>query len=334
MVTILLMIILFVILIFPHELGHFLAAKACGVQVNEFAFGMGPAIWQKQGKETLYSIRAIPVGGYCAMEGEDKEESEDNDRAFNNKKWWQKIIVLFAGALMNILIAILAFAIVFGVKGVPGTSIDSVLKGSPAEKAGVKQGDIIEVIDGKNIERFADISENIASDSEIKVTVQRNEKDVTLTIVPEKEKETGRYVIGIIPKVSHNPFSALKYGVIATGKTTGMIFGALKNIIAGGGMSQVSGPVGMASLISKTKGYGVLYFIYLLAIISVNLAVFNLLPFPALDGGRIIFVFIRMVTGKAITDEIEGKVHAIGIILLLTLMVFATYNDVLRLIKK
>ena len=108
MKTVLLMVILFFLLIFPHELGHFIAAKLCGVQVNEFAFGMGPALFQKQGKETLYSFRAIPVGGYCAMEGEDKEASTENTRAFNNRKWWQKVIILISGALMNILIAIIA----------------------------------------------------------------------------------------------------------------------------------------------------------------------------------------------------------------------------------
>ena len=311
-----------------------MAAKACGVQVNEFAFGMGPALWQKQGRETLYSIRAIPVGGYCAMEGEDKEESEDNQRAFNNKKWWQKVIVLLAGALMNILIATLAFSIVFGVRGLPETRVDKVVKGSPAAEAGIRSGDRITSIDGEKIENFADIAMCIEDDKPVNVVVSRHEEHMQFVMAAKKDDKTGRYMIGIIPELNHSPVKAVGSGAKATWKATGMIFGAIKNMITGGGMDQVSGPVGMVNIVSQTKGYGAIYFIYLLGIISINLAIFNLLPLPALDGGRIIFVFIRLITGKAITDEMEGKVHAVGIVLLLTLMVFATWNDVLRIIGR
>ena len=156
MKTALLAILLFCIMIFPHELGHFIAAKRVGVKVNEFAFGMGPAIWKKQGKETLYSIRLFPIGGYCAMEGED-EESE-SPRAFTNKKPWQKILVLVAGSFMNVISAVLIMIIVVGVLGFTTTTIDQVDIGSPAEQAQFMEGDVVVKIDDYDIERWNDVS--------------------------------------------------------------------------------------------------------------------------------------------------------------------------------
>lgn len=334
MITVILMIILFVFLIFPHELGHFMAAKACGVQVNEFAFGMGPAIFKKQGPETLYSIRAIPIGGYCAMEGEDKEESPDNPRAFNNKAWWQKIIILLAGAAMNILVAIIALSILFGVRGMPTTTVDKVTDDGPAKVAEIQAGDKITAVDGKHIESYEQLIKAFQTDKTIELTVERDGKTLDKEVTPVKDKENDRYLIGIQLDVSHNVFKAAGEGAKATWKLSGALLKALRDLFTSPqGLKQVSGPVGMVSIVNNSVSYGLIYFIYLVAVISLNLAVFNLLPFPALDGGRIIFVIIRLITGKAITDATEAKVHAVGMMMLIALMIFATWNDIVRLIK-
>ncbi len=334
--TVIYVILLFVLMIFPHELGHFIAAKACRVQVNEFAFGMGPALFKKQGRETLYSVRAVPVGGYCAMEGEDTEEASDNPRAFNNKKWWQKIIILVAGAAMNVLIAVLALTIISAVYGMTTTVIEEVSGGSPAMEAGIEAGDEVIAVGGERVESWSDvgtyIAENIESDGSVDITVAGDSGERTVTVLPEETD--GRLTVGITCKVSHNVFRAIVNGATGAWDMTVMMVDAFKQLFASGDfVNQVSGPVGIVSAVSETTTYGGVYYVYLVALISLNLAFINLLPFPALDGGRIIFVIIRLITGKAITDKMEGTVHMIGMMCLLGLFVFVTWNDITRLFQ-
>lgn len=336
--TIFLVILLFVILIFPHELGHFVAAKLCGVQVNEFAFGMGPVILKKQGKETLYSIRAFPVGGFCAMEGEDTEEATENPRAFNNKSWWKKIIILVAGAAMNIIIAFLVMIFAAVYMGTPTTTINSVTDGGAASMAGIQAGDkIVRVSDSRvdSWEAFVGcIQKEIKADKTISITVERNGKEKTFSLSPQRQKN-GKYVIGVISKQRHNLFIGMKNGMASTVKMTKALFESFKMLFTSKeAINQVSGPVGMIKIVSDAAGLGVFYYLYLVALISLNLAIFNLLPLPALDGGRIIFVIIRMFTGRAISDKVEARVHMIGMALLLTLTVFVTWNDIMRLIRR
>ena len=336
MLTAILMIILFVFLIFPHELGHFIAAKANGVKVNEFAFGMGPAIYQKQGKETLYSIRAIPVGGYCSMEGEDTEEAGDDPRAFNNKAWWQKIIILLAGAAMNVFIAFLALTLVAGIGGSVTTTLGDVTEGGPAAEAGLIPGDKILAVNSQATPEWYDVisvlDEAMAGGKEVAITVKRGRAEETFQMTPKLNSD-GEYKIGIEAKVSHNAFLAIKNGAVGTKDLIGALYGALVGLFkTENALEQVSGPIGMVQVVSETRNFGGLYYLYLLAVISLNLAVFNLLPLPALDGGRIIFVFIRMITGEAISDSVEGKVHAIGLAVLLALAAIVAGNDILKLI--
>lgn len=336
--TIFLVILLFVILIFPHELGHFVAAKLCGVQVNEFAFGMGPVILKKQGKETLYSIRAFPVGGFCAMEGEDTEEATENPRAFNNKSWWKKIIILVAGAAMNIIIAFLVMIFAAVYMGTPTTTINSVTDGGAASMAGIQAGDkIVRVYDSRvdSWEEFVGcIQKEIKADKTISITVERNGKEKTFSLSPQRQKN-GKYVIGVVSKQRHNLFIGMKNGMASTVKMTKALFESFKMLFTSKeAINQVSGPVGMIKIVSDAVGLGVFYYLYLVALISLNLAIFNLLPLPALDGGRIIFVIIRMFTGRAISDKVEARVHMIGMALLLTLTVFVTWNDIMRLIRR
>lgn len=323
-------IVLFVLLIFPHELGHFIVAKAVGVKVNEFAFGMGPALFQREKGETLYSIRLIPIGGYCAMEGENEES--DNPRSFNNKPGWAKISVLAAGAAMNVLISVLALTIIAGVAGSATTTIDAVDKGSPAYAAGIETGDQIVRINDTEIKDWEQVGNAIASSPEqADVTVLRDNREVTMEVVP-KQAEDGRYIIGITAEVSHNPGTALITGMESTWNMTVMMFQSLYMLISGDvPASDIAGPVGIVTMVSDTTNYGWYYFVSLVALMSINLAIINLLPFPALDGGRILFVFIRKITGKMISDDLEGKIHMIGMLLLFALMIFATWNDIARL---
>lgn len=336
--TIFLVILLFVILIFPHELGHFVAAKLCGVQVNEFAFGMGPVILKKQGKETLYSIRAFPVGGFCAMEGEDTEEATENPRAFNNKSWWKKIIILVAGAAMNIIIAFLVMIFAAVYMGTPTTTINSVTDGGAASMAGIQAGDKIVRVSDSRVDSWEEfvgcMQKEIKADKTISITVERNGKEKTFSLSPQRQKN-GKYVIGVVSKQRHNLFIGMKNGMASTVKMTKALFESFKMLFTSKeAINQVSGPIGMIKIVSDSAGLGVFYYLYLVALISLNLAIFNLLPLPALDGGRIIFVIIRMFTGRAISDKVEARVHMIGMALLLTLTVFVTWNDIMRLIRR
>ena len=336
--TIFLVILLFIILIFPHELGHFIAAKLCGVQVNEFAFGMGPVILKKQGKETLYSIRAFPVGGFCAMEGEDTEEATENPRAFNNKSWWKKIIILVAGAAMNIIIAFLVMIFAAVYMGTPTTTINSVTDGGAASMAGIQAGDKIVRVSDSRVDSWEEfvgcMQKEIKADKTVSITVERNGKEKTFSLSPQRQKN-GKYVIGVVSKQRHNLFIGMKNGMASTVKMTNALFESFKMLFTSKeAINQVSGPVGMIKIVSDAAGLGVFYYLYLVALISLNLAIFNLLPLPALDGGRIIFVIIRMFTGRAISDKVEARVHMIGMALLLTLTVFVTWNDIMRLIRR
>ncbi|MBQ7245884.1 MAG: RIP metalloprotease RseP [Firmicutes bacterium] len=336
--TLVLMIVLFVLLIFPHELGHFLAARACNVQVNEFSFGMGPVIFKKQGKETQYSIRAVPVGGFCAMEGEDTEDAGDNPRAFNNKKWWQKIFILLAGATMNILIAFVVMIFVSGIGGIITTKLAAVSPGGPADIAGVMAGDIVIAVEEEETDTWGEVVNalDIAMKNEdpVSITVKRNGEVLSFTM-PYMVNEEGRRVVGIEAEISHSPGTAIKSAAIATGEMFTVIVKSLRELLHSENvLEQVSGPVGIAQEVGKTTSYGFMYYLYLVAMISVNLAIFNLLPFPALDGGRIIFVIIRAITGKAISDKVEGIVHMVGMVFLIGLAIIITGSDLFKLFTR
>ncbi len=331
MKTAILAILMFCIMIFPHEFGHFIAAKKLGVKVNEFAFGMGPAIWKKQGKETLYSIRLFPIGGFCAMEGEDEET--DEPRAFTNKKPWERIIILAAGSFMNVVCAILIMIAITCAMGFTTTTLDSVQPGSPAEAGGLMSGDVIVAIDDKEIVDWSEVPEAIgaAKGEPVDVTVERNGKQETLILTP-KLTEDGRLAVGITCKASHELGRSVIEGSKATWRMTVMMFDTIGQLISGEvGTENLSGPVGMVQMVNQTSEQGLWYFGFLTALICINLAVVNMLPLPALDGGRIIFAIFELITGKEINKNIEGYIHFAGIILLLALMVYVTFNDVTRI---
>lgn len=331
--TIIYAVLMFCILIFIHELGHFIAAKKCGVKVNQFALGMGPAIWKKQRGETEYSLRAFPIGGFCAMEGEDEES--DDERAFNNKKPWQKALIAFAGPLMNLILALLLMWIITFAMGSASTTIGSIIDGSPAVSQGLSEGDKIIELNGKKIEEWEDLSvvlKDAKTGDKVKIKVERDGKEHEIT-TPLMKSDDGRAIIGINPKLERSAGSAVVDGTKATFTLTTKMYQVIKQLFTGEvSTKELSGPVGIVYYVSESVSQGFLYFLYLMAILSLNLAIVNLLPLPALDGGRIVLIGIRKITGKAISDELEGKINTIGLVLLLLLMLYVTWNDLVKFV--
>lgn len=331
--TIIYAVIMVCILIFVHELGHFIAAKACGVKVNEFALGMGPAIYQRQKGETTYSLRIIPMGGYCAMEGEDEES--DDERAFNKQPALNKSIILVAGAAMNVLTAVILMIIVSFCSGVPTTVIGNVIDNSPAETAGLMAKDKIVQVDGVDIDKWDDFVDYVDEKSKndvLKVSVERDGEQIVLPVKVAAQKSGDKY-IGINAVSEKYKAAALIEGPKATWRMAKDMFSILRDLISGDvSAKELSGPVGIVYMVDKTVSAGIITFLYFMALISLNLAVVNLLPFPALDGGRLIFVIIRKVTGKAITDNMEAIVHMVGMVCLIGLMLYVTWQDILRFI--
>ena len=264
------------------------------------------------------------------MEGEDEES--DNERAFGNKPAWAKIMVLLAGVIMNFIIAIVTISIVLGIAGFATTYVGKFTDESPAKEAGLRENDKIIIVNEREISEWPEISEAMAvSKEETSVTVSRGGKEISFSFKPAIE-EDGRTVMGIYPKAGHSVIRAVKDGFSTTIDLSKAIFISIKELFTGKApVSDIAGPVGIISVVNDTKQYGPLYFGFLVAFMSLNLGFLNLLPIPALDGGRILFVLIRAVTGKAITDEMEGKIHLIGMLLLFGILIFATWNDIVRL---
>ena len=329
--TIIYALLIICVLIFFHELGHFMAAKACGVKVNEFAIGMGPKVLKKQKGETLYSVRGFPLGGFCAMEGED-EDSQD-ERAFNRKSVWKKAIIIVAGAAMNLIIAIILMIAVNYMNGVPTTTISQVEENSPAYTAGIQKGDKILSINDKKINSWDDVQavKNAVNTRELNIKVQR--KDTELNIKTTLKENDRNKIIGIVPVSEKNIVKAIANGPSATWNMAKSMYSGLYSLITGKvSAKELSGPVGIVYLINKGISRGFATVLYLTSLISLNLAIINMLPLPALDGGRLLMVIIRRLTGKAISSKVEGVIHAVGLGLLLLLTIYVTWNDIVRFI--
>ena len=334
--TIVYAIIIFCILITVHEFGHLITAKAVGIKVNEFAIGMGPKLISFGKGETSYSIRLLPIGGYCAMEGED-EDSED-PRSFNNKGFWAKALVVVAGSLMNaILCVVILGSVVFSV-GEPSTTLEKVREGGPAAQAGISAGDTITAIDGKDVRTWEEIGTEIAETKGETVDVNVKHEDGTVeTVTSGIEKgENGKPVIGVETKMERSPgllLTSVKKGFTATGSMAKMMYEVVGDLVTGNiSLDSFTGPLGIVKAVGDSAKVGIANVAYLTALISLNLAIINLLPLPALDGGRLLFLIIRVFTGKRISESVEGKIHFVGILLLFALMIYITVIDVNRFI--
>lgn len=331
-------ILIFSLIIFVHELGHFLTARIFKMTVHEFAIGMGPAIFKKQGKETLYSIRAIPMGGYCKIEGEDGDS--ESEGAFCAKKPLPRIIVLAAGAAMNLLlgfIIVLCLVASSAKGGLTTTVVDTVNPDSPAA-AFLEQGDRITGINGKavHIKRDLNFALSLTEGAESTVTYVRDGKKYTQTFTPmETEYEDGSkgYVLGFnIAVASPTVSGVLHEAFFQTVWMVKLVFLSLRMLVSGqAGLNDLSGPVGVVSAMNTAAQSSLPSLLFFAAFLAVNIGMMNLLPLPALDGGRILFVFIELIFRKPVPPEKEGLIHAIGFLLLILLMLYATFNDIVRL---
>lgn len=325
-------ILIFCLLIFVHEFGHFISAKAVGIKVNEFALGMGPQLLHFKKGETEYSLRALPIGGFCKMEGEDEDSADA--AAFNNKSFPAKALVVVAGSAMNLFLAILILSAVVLSLGIPTSTIKELSPDLPAAKAGLLPGDKIVQVEDRTIKEWNDITDTIGTgkDNTLTVVVDRDGARMSFEVDVTKS-EDGRRIIGIMPAYSKNPAKALVYGTQSTFQIGGEMIKIIGQLITGEvSTDNLTGPVGIVYIVGDTAKMGLLSLAQLTAFISLNLAIVNLLPFPALDGGRLLFLVIRKFTGKTISDETEGKIHFVGLMLLFGLMIYITFQDIGRFI--
>lgn len=333
MITIISSIIIFLLVILIHEFGHFIVAKMNGVSVLEFSIGMGPKLFQKESNGTLYSLRLLPVGGYCQLEGEDEEN--DSPNSLNNQSPFVRLKVILAGAIMNFILAFILLILLMSVSRV-STEVAGVLENSPAYSSGIQAGDKIVSINGQMLEDGEQVLESIKkSKGDLDIVLLRNEKSKNIKVTPRLENNNRKIGVNFQEEYNIKNFNIIKgleKGIATFLNLTGMLYKFLGMLITGKlGLGGVSGPVGVVKEIGNAAKTGVANLIFLLAYININLGVFNLLPIPALDGGRAIFILIEMIFGKKISQEKEGYIHMVGLILLLGLIAIVTIKDVIKL---
>ncbi|AGL01285.1 RIP metalloprotease RseP [Desulfoscipio gibsoniae] len=331
-------VFVFAILIFFHELGHFAVAKAVGIKVHEFSLGFGPKLFGQNRGGTDYNLRLLPLGGFVRMAGMDPEEEDvEEGKGFNDKSVLQRMAVIIAGPLMNFLLAAVLMAVTFMLQGMPvsGTTVASVMPGQPAEQAGIKSGDQIYSIAGKKVADWEEIISTISSrpGQPTDLVIIRDNQRIELTITPVVGEE-GRAMIGISRVQKLNPLAALANGFKLTFQVTVLIVEFVGKMIVGQAPADLGGPVRMVWEIDRAVDTGFYYLLYLAAFLSINLGLFNLFPIPALDGSRIMFLGLEGLRGRPVDPSKENFIHMVGFGLLLLLVVFVTYNDVLQLFNQ
>lgn len=346
-------VLLFSILIFVHELGHFVAAKLSGVQVNEFAMFMGPALVKWKRGETLYSIRTIPIGGYCAMEGED--EDTDNPRSFQKAKWWKRLIILVAGSFMNFVAGVLIVSVVLMCQPNYATTqvVDIEPWSSVQEGAGLREGDLILEFNGEKMRIYEDFSLATAllPNGNYDILVERNGEEVLLHDVPMVRKTVDdgnggqQMLYGLRFGYSETTPASVPGRILPTALNyVKSVFLSLRMLFSGqAGLQDMTGPVGIVQIMSEgasaaeTTGGAILNMLYFGGFIAINLAVMNMLPVPALDGGRVfallITVVIEKIIGRKINPKYEGYIHGAGMILLLAFMALIMMKDIFTIFK-
>lgn len=349
--SIVIAILVFCVIIMLHEFGHFIAAKACGIYVGEFSVGIGPALLRKKGKETEYVIRLLPFGGYCMFEADDdSEEKPANPRALNSRPVWQRLIVYLAGPIMNLILGFITVVIMMcGMDYLPSNTIHSFNEQSVSSEY-LMPGDQILSIDGLPIFTDTDISYKLLSSDRkndsgnlvYDFKVKRDGEVITLRDVEFMTTEAddgtnGVYFDFIILGQKKTFLSVMSQSWRESCSTARIVILTLIDVIRGKyGINELSGPVGAGAVISDAvtdavKSFSPIQLLYIISVITINLGVFNLLPIPALDGARIVFLMIEAVRRKPVKREVEGTIHAVGLALMLILMIVVTFGDIRRL---
>ena len=338
------------ILVLVHEWGHFMAARKTGVKVEEFGLGLPPKIIGKKIKGTIYSLNWLPIGGFCKLYGEDPTNPGEKDKkeSFFYKKPWQKLIIVLGGVFMNLVLAIAIFSLVYSILGVPKETdkvkVLEVVKNSPADISGIKENDWVVAVNGVEVKTPNQLTDEIAKYKGKKVKLTINDKEVLVEV--RENPPVGEGSMGVA--ISNTEMVKLPWYQFYEGIKAGfeeayywgeIIFGGVIKMIGGlfsGNVPKdVSGPIGMYQATSSiNKNQGLLAVIHFFGIISVNLAIVNILPFPALDGGRIIFVIYEMITKKRANQKVESVVNNIGMLILLSLILLVTIGDVTRMLGK
>lgn len=348
MLSFILFIFILGVIVLVHEFGHYLFAKIFKVYVYEFSIGMGKRLWyyKKKGGETEYSIRLIPLGGYCSLAGEEVDEADakkiPKNRRLQDKKVWQRFLIMFAGAGFNFVLAfVLLFvsALIFGsvtTKPVLG----SVPEGLPAYEAGLRVGDTILEVDGDKVSAWDDVMWDVQMSDGSTLTfvvedVDGNEKTVNVT--PDKEETedgtvTYKFGLGLDTTPQYGLGVSFQYAINKTGSLFRIMFETLKSLFTGQvGVTDLSGPVGIYSVVDSQAKAGVDSILYLIAFLSLNVGVINLIPLPAFDGGRILFLIIEKIKGSPVSSKVENTIHNIGFLLLIGLMILVTFSDIFKL---
>ena len=339
---ILLTIVTLSLLILIHETGHFMMARAFGVTVREFAIGMGPKLISHKSKKNgiVYSLRAFPIGGFVTMAGEDEDSEDEN--ALNKKPVWKRMVITAAGAVMNIILGIiLMLVVVISSPRICGTTVLRFAEnGALSDKSGLMIGDEILKVENARVHTASELAYEIMRNGTepLELTVKRNSEKIVLGNVTFPTIVSGGIKYGLADfntaeeeKTVGNVLEQTYFRSISTIK---MIWQGLLDLVTGRyGFDQVSGPVGVTGAVSEAAKSGTINYLYLVVVITMNLGIFNLLPLPALDGGRLLFQIIELIRRKPVKPELEGYVHFVGIILLMLLMVAVTFKDVMNLLK-
>lgn len=345
-INLLVFVVVLTVIVAFHEFGHFLLAKLNGVYVYEYSIGMGPKLFGWHKGDTDYSIRAIPIGGYCQLAGEDLDEDDEKkvpkDKRLQNKKAWQRFLIMVFGPMNNFILAVVLLFFIALIWG--GTTMNPVIteveEKSAAEAAGLRAGDKVLKINGHKIATSDDISLYLAiSDYKTKSVFRVEREDgtyATIKVKPKKIKEDGNesyhFGIGIKQEKTKGFINSIVYTWKKTGSIFKQMFVTVGSLFTGGvKMNQLSGPVGIYTVVGQSRAGGLANVIYLMAFLSINVGFINLLPIPAFDGGHILFIIIELIKGSPVNPELENKIHTFFLILLMILMVYITFNDILRL---
>lgn len=338
MITFVVSVLVFGLLIFIHELGHFLVAKRVGIRVLEFALGMGPKLFGFQKGETLYSLRLFPIGGFVRMAGMEPQDLDD-ERGFNKKSVWQRMAVISAGPAMNLVLAVFLFASIFAFIGLPRPEpiIGEVIPGHPAAAADLQPGDRVLAINGEKVGSWAEMVALIQKHpgQPLTIEVQRGQERLKIKLVAESRRTDDGQELGFIgigqALGRQNPLEALKNGLLQTIGIVFFWFKALALMISRKMAPDFAGPIGITQMIGEATRSGLTNLLSLAGALSANLGLINLLPIPALDGSRLLFLLLEAVRGKPIDPARENFIHLIGFAVLIFLAIVIAYQDLLRL---